>query len=323
MPLASNVGYLGIGKQSAKGTGVAPTKFVPWIEEAPMSGEIDLYEQREGGYGQDLALALKVKQRHDGTFRLLARPSIAPNLLAWLLGADSVAGIADPYTHTITFADDPPWLSIERQIGSGTNLIERITDARLSRIVVRGTEGEPVILEAFYAGLSAALQTAAATPAYEAGAPYLFFHGTFTLDAVDVSARVRSFTLTIERRYETDLYAAGTVTRADLPVLDRIITLEAEVVYEDPAVYKDVLYGGGTAPSELTAEANFVADFNLGTTPARQLKIEVPRLAYRSAPINLRTPPDLLVQRVELVAVKPSAAQTITVTAQNGDATAY
>lgn len=86
-------GYLGIGRQAAKGTAVPPTNFVKLTGKPSTAPVINLNSNQEGP-GRDLSLVTKQSQTFDGSFGFLARPRTAGLILANALGVSRLTGAA-------------------------------------------------------------------------------------------------------------------------------------------------------------------------------------------------------------------------------------
>ena len=124
--------YLGFGFETTKGTGVAPTKFVPYVEAIDFAHGQDMTQVREGGDGPYVARTVKNFYGPSHRFAVALRPDLTAAVYAALLGDDTVTGAADPWTHTITADPDVDWLTIERNIAD--DITERHVDAIISEV---------------------------------------------------------------------------------------------------------------------------------------------------------------------------------------------
>lgn len=326
MPVSRKLGYIGLGKQTAKGTGVAPSKFVRFQGDTTFTPAMAFTQHWEGGMGLDPGVALKESQRYDVSFTVFARPDTAGFLFAWALGVDQVTGTADPYTHVITpHATTIPWLSVERYVeGLGANaLVERIIDCRIQQIEVTGENRQPVRMAVNIRGRTAELQPTAGTPTLEEAMPFVFSQGTYTVDAVDVSAKCTAFRITLVNELEEDFFT-NDVVRADLPLNARRVEVGFTLAFDDADHYKKVFYGGGTSIPKVLAEGSLTVDLQYNEGAAtRQLKIEIPSLYHTNAPIEISAEPGVLLAECTAVAKKTSADPIIKVTVQNATMTAY
>lgn len=320
---ASYNGYVGIAKQSAKGTAVAPSTFVRFLSAVKADPELDISVFPEGGGGFTDITAQKQFHKHDGGFELYARPSVAAKLFAFALGADTVVGTAAPYTHTIIPARPLPYLTIER--GMKTNLItDRIQDCMINGLKLEGEAGKPLKLSLDFLGIQAALQGTGASDTYETDSFFTFMSGAFTLLGTGAFTRITKFGLGLSNNVDGGIQTVE-VHREALQALLLGLTLDFEVVYDSADTnYADIFYGGGTSVVDTVKTGAVTLDFTYGAGAAlRELKVEIPLLNYKAigTPAPAATPATLR-QAVAGVATK-GAGELITVTSKNADAAAY
>jgi len=90
MGFLSNDGYLGIGRQTEKGSGIAPQKFANFISGAP-NIENEMKQFKEGGFGRQGSFVKKVGMKMSPSLLVNMRPDIAGLLFTMALGSDVVA----------------------------------------------------------------------------------------------------------------------------------------------------------------------------------------------------------------------------------------
>lgn len=326
MPVSKKLGYIGLGKQTTKGTAVAPSKFVRFQGDTTFTPALAFTQHWEGGMGLDPGVALKESQKYDMSFTAFARPDLAGYLFAWALGVDEVTGAADPYTHTITpHASTIPWLTAERYVeGLGTNaLVERVKDCRIQQIEVTGENRQPIRLAVNLRGLSGSIETSAGTPTLEFTDPFVFFHGTYTVDTQSVSAICTAFRITFVNELEEDFFT-NDVIRADLPLNGRRTELSFTLAFENADHYKKVFYGSSTSPSKKLAEGSLTVDLLYQEdSKDREFKIEIPALYHTNAPIEISSEPGVLLAECTAVAKKANADPLIRVVVKNSVTAAY
>lgn len=111
MPLF-NSNHIGLAKETAWGTAVAPSLFLPIT-----SGAWDIEIQRILDAGKR-GVAAKDFETYAGTrrgkvtFSGLWHPDVPPRLVHAILGADTVTGAGDPYTHTLKMGATIPSFTI-------------------------------------------------------------------------------------------------------------------------------------------------------------------------------------------------------------------
>lgn len=322
MPVAQKLGYIGLGVQAQKGTAVAPTKFIKFVGDTKISPEQAYTMHWEGGMGLDPGVSLKESQKYDPNFNCFARPDIAGFLFAMLLGVDTKTGAADPYTHTITpHASTIPWLTLERQI-LGWTMVERVVDAKMKQIEVSGEATKPVSLACQLAGISGTQEASPTSATYETSMPFVFFQGTYTVDAA-ATALIKDFRITVANELGEDIFTTGTI-RADIPLLARKVSGQFTMLFDSAAHYKKVLYGGaGDTIQKILAEGSIDISLDyIEATKARQLKITIPEIYHTKAPAELNAEPGILAVQCEFEA-KKGTNPLLTVVAQNATAAAY
>src|SRR4030042_5296273 len=114
-------GYVVIMKQAVKGTAIAPTKFVRFSKEVGEFSKIDSKLVTIGGGGFYKGYAHKPLHSVEGKVSTLLFPSQCSRLLAFFMGADSVAaGPPGAGIHTMIPTRPSPYITIAR--GVKTNL---------------------------------------------------------------------------------------------------------------------------------------------------------------------------------------------------------
>ncbi len=315
MAVRSSNGYLGIVKQTVKGTAIVPTKFCRLSAAESLEIVQDLYEARTLNGDEELDAIYKVGNKPGGSFQSLVRPDLAAAIMAFVLGADSVA-TGTVHTHTITRADTLPWLSIERKLDN----IERLEDCKINQVVINGAAGQPLSIDVSYIGIDSDIVTTA-TATYETDEPFMFHDGTFTING-SADTTIKAFTLTINRNLE-DIITTS-YKRDDMLEAAFSIDLNYSLVFQaSDAKYAAILYGAGAAIVDTLHDGAFIADFTYGTSTAlRAFKITLPALKTISAKKNLDPQTKAVTLEVSAKAVK-SASAIITVECKNTTATAY
>ncbi|MFA7175071.1 MAG: hypothetical protein WC340_16985, partial [Kiritimatiellia bacterium] len=98
---ARNNGYLGIGKQSLKGTSVVPSHYLRYQGAPTISPAKDFERYQEGGDSQFPGFTHLKRWKPDGKFDLFVRPNSGALLFALLMGEEVTTGTAsDPAVTT-------------------------------------------------------------------------------------------------------------------------------------------------------------------------------------------------------------------------------
>ncbi|MGQ0671239.1 MAG: hypothetical protein ACT4PO_16525 [Actinomycetota bacterium] len=318
--------YVGIGKQTLRGTGVAPTVFAAYVDAVDLDHGVALNKILEAGAAGQVTFTEKGGHMPSGGFTFLARPSITSRLQAFVLGADAISGIG-PYTHVLTsdFATD--YQSVEQNLADES--VERFVDCVVAELVYTIDPDNPVLrVKGTWLGGVPAHQGAVATAeTYETELPWLLSEGVFTVDGA-AAADVKGFTFTSRMRISLEKIALVT------PKYIVKVGEDAEVEFTEfqtaitSTGYRKVNYGttSGTAASASATSGAFIAQFDRGAgAAARQLKINIPTIDYESAVYTPLDPGAGEGTKVVYSAFgrKVAGAALVTVTGITNDSAAY
>ncbi len=281
-PSSAAENYVGIGVQTVKATGVAPTLFAAYLPSVDLDHAQAINRILEAGQLGEVTFAEKVAHMPTGAFAALARPSLAGQLYAYQLGADSVAG-AGPYDHTITPDSVTDYLSIEQNLADEG--IERFVDCVIGETVLSFDESVGSLrLSVTWVGLEPSFQAAATAETYETDNPFHKVDGVWTIDGAGATD-LRGVTVTVRRRYS-------------LPIVDDVIAdyaikvgLEVEVetvqlMLDVDTNYRETHYGSpsGTTYTTTPDDGALTLDFDYGSgAGARGLQIAIPALDWHQA----------------------------------------
>lgn len=325
--------YFGFGKQSAKGTGVAPAFFAAFVEELQARPGKNIREIQEGGTGPYIARGVTDLYVPTWRFAAALRPDVAAAIYAFFLGTAGVpAGTGAPYTHTLTNASGRPvWTSFERNIGD--EIIERIVDGFITEIVLdirKRDQGPEAMLEVSGTGLSLAV-VSAATDSYEADRPFLRSDAAWKVDNAAVTNIERA--RVVSRWVHDEGMTTDAVTRADATKVQFQTDVEVVTLWSTAAealAYKEIHYpvvagdGSGTAPSERvhqpSATNSFEVDFNYTD---REFKLNLAKVLWKDAEISEPNPSATEACRLTRRGVLIAATTPVTVTAKNTRSTNY
>ena len=325
MPIiTTQEGYLGFGKQGAQGSDTAPTEFI-YLSGAESIENIQESENYIELTGKRFpSITLKKFHKVDGGFPMFCRPDIAGFLTAMFMGKDGFSGTAVPYTHVLTVEKDVPWMSIERRVGSGTTLVERIEDAKFDTLSVAAEVGEPVVLEFGFLGTTVEVQSGTTVPSHDTQKPFVFANGTFQLDD-GATTEITSFNISMRNNLKGEIFS-DKITREDIIEGNFEVDLSFTLKFIDADWYKKVYYGstGGTIPQTDLYSGNFHVDLTYGTgVDLRQYKIEIAKVFFVAAPVHLTNEVEPIYQECEGFMVEPAAGEAVTITVQNTDAADY
>lgn len=315
--------YVGIGKQSARGTAVAPTAFAAYLPTVDLDHGINVNLLKEAGAAGAVTFAEKAEQAPQGKFIFLARPSIAAKVFAYLLGTDGISGAGDPYTHALTPDFVTDYITVEQNLADAG--IERFADCVIYEVEVTADRDNPALrVSASWKGGAPAWQASATSETYETARPFLLSDGTFTIDG-GAATDVTKFT------FVARMLVSGEKIADVVPAYQVKVGTEVEIEVEQLAIadlgaYRKVPYGttGGSAHLKTATAGSFIADFNYTDGQARELKLEVPTLDYSQSQYTPLSPEGSEGVKVTTsMAARKGASALLTVTAKNADTPAY
>lgn len=316
--------YVGLGKQVARGTGVAPTLFAAFTTAVDLDHAQEINGLREAGGGGQITLAEKMSHMPTGGFEVRTRPSLAGKLFAYLLGADAISGLG-PYDHALTYDSNTDYLSIEQNFAD--ELTERFIDCVLSEVTfeLSNTDSFMGKITTKWLGGRPTVVGAPTAETYETETPFVLANGVYTVDGT-VRSNIRRIRLTLTVRYASDKLSdvvAEYQTKLGLDVTGEIEQLGLDIKDE----YRIVQYGTTTGVAHTTTpkQGSLLAALTYGAgAAARGLTFNIPTLDYGAA---VYTPLDPSGDSVKVV--RPftgrvaGGAAIATVTAKTSDSAAY
>lgn len=317
--------YLGFGKEASKGTSTAPTQFVAYTDDVDLDHGQEIRGHKEAGGAGSITLSEKLGHNPTGGFAFRARPSIAARLAAYLLGIDTISGVADPFSHELKPDLVTDYLSIEQNLADEG--IERFIDSVIASMTWEVDNADTQILRVSgtWIGSTPAFQAAATAESYDAGSPFTLSEGVFIVDGSTVT-NVQRMSVTHTARYAVEKVSG--VTPLHLVKLAHDVTGEIRQLVDDiDTEYRKVHYGSATGTSVLATPTpgSLTADFSRVGPPARQHKLEILNLDWLTAVYTPLNPdPNEAVKLTRTFAGRVSGGTALlTVFTKNADATAY
>lgn len=323
--------YIGVGLQSARGTAVTPTVFVPYVDGPKVSHGMKGDGVFEAGTGPYAARTQKESHDPTGGFSLAWRPKTMAQLIAWFLGADTAASGGSGYDHTAVPAHTPLYLTIERCIAD--EIVERFVDAVFTKVTIKQEGGKDLMADFEWSALTAAWTGSASSDAYEtgvsgstAGAPYRGNEATYTIDGAGATD-VASWELEVERAYDAPHLSAVTGLHQVKHAFSGKVKTKQLALATTP--YRTVAYGssGGTAPNKnFNQNGSFLAvyDNGLSSTNARLATISAAGVDWVDVSLTDADPKGetVYVER-EGIITKESGSAFFGVISRTADSSAY
>jgi hypothetical protein len=296
---ADSRSYLGYGRQSAKGTGVAPSFFATYIGALTFNHNPNLRPVREAGGGLVPARTLKDYIAPGIQFGAPIRPDQIGAVLAFFFGTAGAPTGAGPYVHTLTPADGRELVTFERNIAD--DVIERIIDGVITGVTLsyqKRDSGPELMFTATAEGRTEEDQGAATAESYETDRPFLRSDCTWTIDTSLTPTNVESATIDIQKEFDATVLA-DSVVRSDIVPLRYAISVEIVQLFEsadEADAYRLTHYYDGTAtpgstPGELVypGDLQVVADYGAGAAQ-RTFDITVPDIDWGEAELTENDP---------------------------------
>ncbi|MGH9380885.1 MAG: phage tail tube protein [Thermoanaerobaculia bacterium] len=291
--------YFAFGKQTAKDTEATTFYFVKHLDGTGIDFDTSVESEREGGDAQEVGLRYKSAIAMDGQAVANARPEVAARLFAYALGADAPTA---PAGATVTHTNDH--IAIPTALGSAaayltveqkyTDIIERVSNAQVTRLTVEGEAGRPIKLTSELIGGGTPYRRSAAasslTPTRESGQPFFYPGGSYVIDGAG-NTKITKFKAEVRRGVDADIRTTQ-LFREDVVALNFETDLEFTLKYEDNTLWDKIHYGAGTVVPIDLATGSFKALSEFGTgTSSRELEVNFPVYDYTAVRVN-RLDPD-------------------------------
>lgn len=337
---ADSRNYLGFGRQTVKGTGVAPAFFAAYIGPVSFAHNPNLRDVREAGGGSVIARQNKDFIAPGVQLGTPVRPDIAGALLAFMLGGtggaptDLGAG-SGPYSHTITPSDGRELVSFERNLAD--DVIERIVDGVIGQLTIdyrKRDSGPELMMTAVAEGITDEDQGSPVAETYETDRPFLRSDCTWTIDTSLTPANVESATIDLQWTLDTTILADG-VTRSDIVKLHLNGSVEVVQLFESAdeanAYRLTHYYDGDSVPGTTPGELVYPGDFDVeadytdpaGANEQRQVKLTLPNINWGEAVLTENDPDASEAVRLTRRGVVVAPAPAVTATVINSRATDY
>lgn len=328
------LGYVGAAKQASQGTGVAPTKFWKLVKHALVpSQKIGYY--RDGNV-RDLTFGLKELINFAGAIQTYLYADEGAALLAWALGLDTISGVADPYTHTLSFVDSLPWLSVEvgyyMDSGGVIQLTDRVIDTKVGKLTVDAEATKPALLTADFVGMTSAKQVAPATVTFNdtpaTQGPSTFLQGVFTItgptDAATLQLQVQKAKIEVDQKL---LPVPGPNSVVPIALLEqaRQVNLTFDAAFSGPSIYQLAYYGAaaGTAPAAALGSGTLDLKFTAAAAPEHSQDFNLAALDFTIVKLEINPDAGLAMASVTAQPRRSGATYPLAVICKNAFATSY
>jgi hypothetical protein len=313
--VSGNVGWLGIAKQTAKGTAAASPTF-----KNPFSGgsiapthATDSLEETDSS--RDRGVTYVTETGVEGDPELYVRKSSIGMYLYSALGAVSTSGTTN-YTHTITPATALPYMTMWRNIGD--LLWERFEDCMVSSINITADTHGPLTATLGVMGRKSVRLTSAPAGAAVDSATVFNYNNAAVNFAGGATALVANFDLTIDNN--ASLQSTDDSVPYDVVPGLREVSLGFDMIFEDLTTYNNFHYGGPAGTAQTPNMYTTSATFTFTQSANEEIVFDLPSLAIEEFPVDPDTGGDPIVVAVRATAQR-SGSPVVTATVKNQTAT--
>ena len=315
---ASNVARYYFAFQATKGTPAAAPQYSIDVTSADLSPTVETETRAETGLGRDVGDTYIRLLTAGGNVTTNLRAMTAGALFYGVLGAKAVVGASAPYTHTLTVANDQPWMTWWRMVGDA--IYERFDDCKITSLNTEWAAGGDVSAALGVTGLNFAKLTGSIpVGATHDSGPVLRVPGVvYTVDSV-VDNTLTQGNVNIEAG-QTAIQTVN-VYPDYLEPGQRTIEVSWEQVFANATRYNDFLYSGST-PRQTVREMPVKFEFLDPATPAQKaLTLEIPRVGMSPSSVNPDPGGDPLRLPVAGQAYRPVSGSIATAIVKNAVAT--
>jgi len=300
--------YLGIAKETVYGTPVTPTKFIDIVKEGLGADQEILLDETVRGrdYYKQSAGPVKI----GGGFDFFCAPENGiGQLLYYTLGAVDSAkqGETSAYLHTITPADDPPSLTIEKGLDSVTGL--QYPGCKISKLTLKTAKKAKLSASVEAVGKTEKV-VSLSTPSWSNLPDFTFTQGAYKLNNV-ACGEVVAIEARIINALKEEEYRPGTRVISKLPVGSRRIEGKLDLEFVDKTQLER-FYGAAAAIEPQDTLTGISLDLKwegavIEGAYKYYLQIEIPEIYYSTAKAHLDRR-ELIAQSVEFQAIYNATA---------------
>lgn len=197
-------------------------------------------------------------------------------------------------THVMALAAAPDWFTWElgmTDIAGNGQLVSRIQDCINDTLVIDGETGKAIKFDYDFVGKKmSALGTTPASPTYEAGLPFMWVNGSFSVGGA-ANVWVRKAKVTIKNMPEVEGLQTGLINPQTLLWTRQTIEVTFTLIFQDYTQYKLAYYNAGSVETPVIGLGSLSLGFLQGgdTAAVSALGIHIPELSFKGsrAPIKL------------------------------------
>jgi hypothetical protein len=314
--LRGNQAWWGWGKQSVKGT-AASIDFKSPFSGGSINPTRNTAQLSETDANRDEGVTYIEQAGAEGSPEMYVRDSNIHSILNAALGATVTSGTTN-YTHTITPANNIPYLTLWRMLGG--SLYEKYEDCMISELTISADTAGPLTATLSIVGRESERLTsdpdALVIPA--SSAVYNFNEATVTAHG-GATALVSSFELTLSNN--VTVQQTDDVKPYDVVAGMRSLTVGYDMIFETLDAYNAFHYGStsGTDQSTTVTETALTFLFSKGTN--NSISFSIPHAAVEEFPVDPDPGGDPVVAAVRTRAQRHPSDPILTAVVKNQKAT--
>jgi hypothetical protein len=314
-----NTGWIMFGRQSAKGTPatlslIAEEEKQPVIRSPFAGGSIDpsreFGELAETDSNRDKGQSYVKTGGVAGSPEIYVRDASIGALLYFTLGTDTVSGTAGKRVHTVTPANNIPYVTFWDNVAD--TLFERHVDCFIDSLNIKATAGSPLTATAAIKGLTTTRSetdfNATAKVPLQAGYVYNYNDATVELSG-GATALIGSFEIVIENSVTAQ--QTDDVQPIDVVAGKRAVSLTFDIIFETLAEYNKFHYGEAAGTTISNALYTTSANFSFSHGADNGVSFALPSIAYETFPITPDPGGAPIVSSVRAVAQRPAEGSNV------------
>jgi len=322
--------YLGIAKATTWGSAVAITDFIEIINETLSENHALIVAEDVPNRSSQKQLPGRFGVEGDVVFN--PRPDNVGQILAWLLGSDTVSqpdpvNAPNTYSHKIKQADDLPIFTAEVGLDNPSNIGVKKYDSMMADTVRISHDPEGMVeITATLRGRSVDISGAPLTPSFSTLMPFVFHMGQFKI-AGTANGDVEGVTININNNLQAKMDENSRFVGKYKPGL-LVVEGSFDISFENMDQFKRFLgKATATTPQNVIEEVSFEAIYTsyeaIEGAFYYKLAFNMPKIVYsvHRASIDRRS---RIVEGIDFRALRdPTEGSPIIVEVVNKDSAAY
>jgi hypothetical protein len=274
-----------------------------------------------------------------GDTAMVVRPNGIGNLIYAYAGVDTVTGVtgqSGAYSHAVTpFAPaagvDLPWWTLLKNVANLT--AEQYLNAKMRSLRLDVPKSAIATAQASWFATTPSYIAIPSTPTFDSTPQFQTSVGSVQLTQeggnTNISAnsvKMERFSFTMNNQLSEDEFSVGNLYPDDVTLLQKTLTIDADIIVRDTALYAAVYANGSSLPAVMSPtlyRGTLLVTLTSGmvipaTTQPYQLSLYYPGLDFLMMPISLQGADLVRATLSTQLTLGPSGADTFLYTLING-----